>query len=737
MSKISKKLQVPMLLKSKKNHRDKEEYKFKKEEFYEPPTNKSYRSYCLSRLDSLTDEQLFRSNLISSYTNELPEITLPTKISDILCLFNKSYEQRKTKTKCNMMGEGFYYNDDFIKLNDKHSLVKMDLINGIANNFYWDNAKNSTTFKLMKNIKPSVGLKSLINGPTIADCGNVLQVSLYIYIMQLFGEEKFDQVFSKSIIQFIITSIIFDKFDPITTNDLMYGNPLYFLFDKVSYDDLDENDFVYIQGVEDYTKKHLSGNGPGWNLLCVRDEESGELKFLGFGPNTFNNGPLTMNELREKLISYYNEDQNNLTKEKIQQYSNFNASNGDQALIHSQAILAKLYENDTKLYSEPIVGIKFILRLNNEKLTEFMNFEQPAWHNKPLELLFRNLLPISKQEIKNIVEFSIETVDKDFDNYLATIPEQRMLLEFAKKFAYSICYKEEILSSISGPKGCIFSGSPGIGKSHLSVAIAKFVSEHGKHVLFIDNKFLVDQYQKSKGKENDFRDWFNDMDLIILDDINTDYGIGTDFIIKALKYVFQTNSNILISSNHKLNRFYNFLPTYISYNSPFANNFKEIELFNLKSFRVAWINVSELGGNKLKLLANFNGMQCAGITIIDKYNSNLQEHASNLLKLVKDDRIKIRIAKRPATPVTGYVEDLYLHDVEFFDICVIQVFNANECQQLFHLISKTHDKKMKIIVIIESLEKINNLVAIEILKKEKEIDRLKDRLRIILPEIKI
>ena len=41
-----------------------------------------------------------------------------------------------------------------------------------------------------------------------------------------------------------------------------------------------------------------------------------------------------------------------------------------------------------------------------------------------------------------------------------------------------------------GPIGIILSGSPGIGKTHLSVAVAKYVANHGKIVTFVDEEYI-------------------------------------------------------------------------------------------------------------------------------------------------------------------------------------------------------------------------------------------------------
>ena len=89
------------------------------------------------------------------------------------------------------------------------------------------------------------------------------------------------------------------------------------------------------------------------------------------------------------------------------------------------------------------------------------------------------------------------------------------------------------VSKEEGAKGLIISGKAGIGKTHLSIALLKYVFMRNKNVLYVDESYIKDEYQK-KGQLPDFKLWFTGIDLIILDDLNSIYGSGSTFFRESI-----------------------------------------------------------------------------------------------------------------------------------------------------------------------------------------------------------
>ena len=149
---------------------------------------------------------------------------------------------------------------------------------------------------------------------------------------------------------------------------------MYFLFDKqddISLENLDDGDIVYIEGIKEYTFKHLAGFTPGWNLIVIRKSKLDEPKFLGFGPETFSKGPLTLDELRLVFIKYYNEPQSEDTLRKIRLFkSKYESGAGISSLVtdedslnKARLHLAQTMANDIKPMDHPIVGLFIELNL--------------------------------------------------------------------------------------------------------------------------------------------------------------------------------------------------------------------------------------------------------------------------------------------------------------------------------------------------------------------------------------
>lgn len=211
---------------------------------------------------------------------EIPKIP---NLTEYLKWINRPYRDRAM--------EGIYYPDDFVRLNDGDE--DWNKFHRLLNPKYWNNNKREN----ISNGKPSIALKAFFQGPSFSECASVIQAGIYLMVMQKIGEVEFNKLHST----LILTSNPFDGSSP-TYNYLTQCGDLSGRAD---------GNILYIRGVVEHEVKHLTGFVSGWNAV-YRDG-----KYIGFGPETFENGPLTYEELRERLIYYYNRDQSNETKEAI------------------------------------------------------------------------------------------------------------------------------------------------------------------------------------------------------------------------------------------------------------------------------------------------------------------------------------------------------------------------------------------------------------------------------------
>lgn len=119
-----------------------------------------------------------------------------------------------------------------------------------------------------------------------------------------------------------------------------------------------------------------------------------------------------------------------------------------------------------------------------------------------------------------------ELKDASFENFIAETAEEKQLLEFSKGQV------EKYLYGMTG--NTLFTGSTGIGKSHLSVAIAKAINEgykakrEPKSVLFVNLTEILrrvrESFNSSTSQEGHYSRMLKEVDYLVLDDL----GIKSD-----------------------------------------------------------------------------------------------------------------------------------------------------------------------------------------------------------------
>ena len=375
----------------------------------------------------------------------------------------------------------------------------------------------------------------------------------------------------------------------------------------------------------------------------------------------------------------------------------------------------------------PRVDMKYKELLKMDGFNIFEDFHKQTWYNTP------NLKnTIKKGNLILVHNYPKESENNTFENYIIKNKQQEDLFTLSQKFANKVSNQ----TYMNGPYFFTISGSPGVGKTHLSVAISKYVSSRGKNVIFINSTTISDIYQSSGGKTMDdfFSKWTQNQDLIIIDDINTIYGISAMFFEEAFKYCLINGKSLLITSNIKINELFN-------ENIPLHFNDKSLLIYNSTislSYRKPWTeNILNLK-NPINDLLQYSGNQGAGI-VIEGANNREQFALLDSLYINKFNRdLKIRYTKEPfkiQDKTWATVYDLYVHDAPEYNIVITKVFNSNEAEQLLHIIHNTHNYNLKLFIYIESNDNFRNLINTKInsyLFENKKI-RLIERTNIILP----
>lgn len=195
---------------------------------------------------------------------------------------------------------GIWYPDEFqAGLAQSGKRMPEDYLTGHANEEYflktWDEDEGDTTFTVKPGKRASEALLSFFRGPTIATCGMTSIACAYKALLDLYGAEKFDRMFTDEnplIIEDAASEDFFEETDTAThCLSGSYGNrPL-----KVG-------DLCRFENVPWYKAKHPGGCGDGLNCVYMGLNGRGEQVFGGLGLEK----PSTEGEIYQWLIKDYN-----------------------------------------------------------------------------------------------------------------------------------------------------------------------------------------------------------------------------------------------------------------------------------------------------------------------------------------------------------------------------------------------------------------------------------------------
>ncbi|MDO4503670.1 MAG: ATP-binding protein [Clostridia bacterium] len=163
--------------------------------------------------------------------------------------------------------------------------------------------------------------------------------------------------------------------------------------------------------------------------------------------------------------------------------------------------------------------------------------------------VYNQLNKMSPLELSSFENFSLDFYSDTPQPNSELTPKKRMakILEFCKKYASQFKKNSPSL---------LMTGSTGLGKTHLSLAIAKEVIEKGFGVIYGSAQNIISKMEKEKfrGYQNSSDETerhYIDCDLLIIDDLGTEY--LTSFSVATIYNIINSrimmNKPTIISTN--------------------------------------------------------------------------------------------------------------------------------------------------------------------------------------------
>ena len=161
------------------------------------------------------------------------------------------------------------------------------------------------------------------------------------------------------------------------------------------------------------------------------------------------------------------------------------------------------------------------------------------------ELRRQEISAISPLELSTFESFSLSYYPNQYDKELQLNPYQNM----SEIFQY--CQKYATHFSTQNPN-LLMTGTAGLGKTHLALAIANTAIQRGADVVYISCRNLFDQMEQEKFSSNShLKKMVLEAELLVLDDLGTEfltqygisflYDIVNSRILRRLPTIYTTN----------------------------------------------------------------------------------------------------------------------------------------------------------------------------------------------------
>ena len=174
----------------------------------------------------------------------------------------------------------------------------------------------------------------------------------------------------------------------------------------------------------------------------------------------------------------------------------------------------------------------------------------PCMKKALVECAVRELNKTAPLSLSTFGTFDLNYYSREFDKSVGVVPYTHMekVLKYCKSYADEFTTKSNSI---------LMYGNTGLGKTHLSLAIANEVIQKGFGVIYVSAPSLAQQLEKehfSRDNKSSVSNMLLDCDLLIIDDLGTEF--QTKFSTSELYNIF--NSRLLLSKPVIINTNYDF-----------------------------------------------------------------------------------------------------------------------------------------------------------------------------------
>lgn len=127
--------------------------------------------------------------------------------------------------------------------------------------------------------------------------------------------------------------------------------------------------------------------------------------------------------------------------------------------------------------------------------------------------------------------FTLEKYSDEYDQELASSPRAIMAANYEYCFKYAEFFD-------SGSRSLFLMGDAGLGKTHLALSIANRVLDKGCDVIYVSAQNIFARLEKERFDDGDTLDALCETDLLILDDLGTEY--ITPYILSVMYDLINT-----------------------------------------------------------------------------------------------------------------------------------------------------------------------------------------------------
>lgn len=193
-------------------------------------------------------------------------------------------------------------------------------------------------------------------------------------------------------------------------------------------------------------------------------------------------------------------------------------------------------------YPEDVFEPKYLCKNCND--TGFYEFDGrtlvcPCLKKALVECALRELNKTAPLTLSTFGTFDLRYYSTEFDRSVGVVPYSHMekVLKYCQNYADTFTTKSNSI---------LMYGNTGLGKTHLSLAIANEVIQKGFGVIYVSAPSLAQSLEKerfSRDKSSSVSNMLLDCDLLIIDDLGTEF--QTKFSTAELYNIF--NSRLLLS----------------------------------------------------------------------------------------------------------------------------------------------------------------------------------------------